>query len=49
MTGNLAGAWCGAERLWRDARAWWDDLELREALSGLADQVADVALKQRQL
>jgi poly(ADP-ribose) glycohydrolase ARH3 len=45
MAGQLAGAWCGAERLWRDAAPWWDDLEDRDELRGLADQLCALTLK----
>ena len=45
MAGNLAGAWCGAERLQREAPEWWTELEYREELIGLADGLADLAVK----
>jgi Ca-activated chloride channel homolog len=45
MAGQLAGAWIGGERLWRDATPWWDELEARDELRGLADQVAALTLK----
>jgi hypothetical protein len=45
MAGQLAGVWNGAERFWRDATAWWDELEARDELRGLADQVAALTLK----
>jgi poly(ADP-ribose) glycohydrolase ARH3 len=45
MAGQLAGAWCGAERLWRDTTPWWDDLEEREALRDLGDQLTVLAVR----
>ncbi|HEY3999193.1 MAG TPA: ADP-ribosylglycohydrolase family protein [Candidatus Xenobia bacterium] len=45
MTGHLAGAWCGAERLRRDAPTWWAGLEGRDGLIKLADQLYDLAVK----
>jgi ADP-ribosylglycohydrolase len=45
LAGQFAGAWCGAERHWRDATPWWDELEARDELRGLGDQLTAVALK----
>jgi ADP-ribosylglycohydrolase len=47
MAGQLAGAWSGAERLARLAAAWWDELEGRDDLRNLADQLATLALRPR--
>lgn len=44
MAGNLAGAWCGAERLRQDRAEWWSELEYRDELTALADGLADLAL-----
>ena len=46
MAGNLAGAWCGAERLQRKAAEWYTDLEYRDELIDLADGLARLALKE---
>lgn len=43
MAGNLAGAWCGAERLARECPSWWAELEYREELIQLADGLLDHA------
>lgn len=43
MAGNLAGAWCGAERLRREAGDWWQELESRQELERLADELLRVA------
>lgn len=47
MAGNLAGAWCGAERLRREQPDWWEGLEYRDEIIGLADGLARVALSER--
>lgn len=43
MAGNFAGAWCGAERLEREAPEWLDELEARDELVAIADYLADLA------
>jgi Ca-activated chloride channel homolog len=45
MAGQLAGAWCGAERLWRDATSWWDELEARDDVRNLGTQLATLTLR----
>lgn len=45
MAGNIAGAWCGARRLQAEAPEWWEELEAREELIALADQLAELALR----
>lgn len=44
MAGNLAGAWCGARRLEAEEAEWWNDLEYREELIGLADRLLELSL-----
>ncbi|HEY7984740.1 MAG TPA: ADP-ribosylglycohydrolase family protein, partial [Ktedonobacterales bacterium] len=45
MAGQLAGSWCGAERLWRDAEAWWDGLVAAADVRALGDQLAALTLR----
>lgn len=45
MAGNLVGAVAGARRLERDAPTWWEDLEDRQELVRLADQLAALAIE----
>jgi len=46
MAGNLAGAWNGIERLRQESPTWWSDLEYRDDLIDLANQLLDLALHQ---
>lgn len=48
MAGNLVGAHVGASRLRDEHADWWDQLEGREELIGLADGLLDVAVAARQ-
>jgi ADP-ribosylglycohydrolase len=43
MAGNLVGALVGAERLRAEKPEWWDQLEDRDRLIGLADCLLAVA------
>ena len=43
MAGNLVGAWVGAERLHTDAGHWWAELEYRDELISLADDLVRLA------
>jgi Ca-activated chloride channel homolog len=45
MAGQLAGVWCGAERLWRDATSLWDELEARDDVRELGSQLATMTLR----
>ncbi|MHB2021503.1 MAG: ADP-ribosylglycohydrolase family protein, partial [Candidatus Xenobia bacterium] len=45
MTGQLAGAWCGAQRLRDEAEPWWTGLEWRSVLQRLGDELAQAALQ----
>jgi ADP-ribosylglycohydrolase len=46
MAGNLAGAWNGAQAL-HSAPSWLSELEARDELIGLADELLDVAIHTR--
>jgi len=43
MAGNLVGAWVGAERLRTDSDHWWSELEYRDELISLADDLVRLA------
>jgi ADP-ribosylglycohydrolase len=44
MTGTLAGAWLGADRIRADLPSWWAIIERRDELLALADELVDTAL-----
>lgn len=43
IAGNLVGAWCGADRLLRESPEWWSELEYRDTLVGLAEDLLRLA------
>ena len=47
MAGNLVGACVGADRLRSEHRNWWDELERRDDLLGLADGLLEIAVEHR--
>jgi len=44
MAGNLVGAWVGARRLEAEEPRWWAEIEDRDRLIALADDLLDTAL-----
>ena len=48
MAGNLVGAHVGANRLRDEHAAWWDELEGRDDLIGLAEGLLDLAVTAEQ-